>query len=214
MPEYLSLLRNASVGSIYALFGFVIILLLFKGKIKDRKFVILYYVWLPIAVITQFLMTYFRLQLHRSNLLIMNIYLMLEFTIIIVVLLLAREHIKGIKTNYKIWGTVILFGILLHFIDDFNKIHNSAMLFIAIIYFQLTVSFIDLDRVEKFLTDPYSLLHISILVKAFGYSYFLIYQTDYTFPLSIYSAVNLVVQILLGTTLFLYYKSQKKTIVQ
>ncbi|MCB9210905.1 MAG: hypothetical protein H6609_16180 [Ignavibacteriales bacterium] len=139
---------------------------------------------------------------------------MLEFTIIIVVLLLAREHIKGIKTNYKIWGTVILFGILLHFIDDFNKIHNSAMLFIAIIYFQLTVSFIDLDRVEKFLTDPYSLLHISIFVKAFGYSYFLIYQTDYTFPLSIYSAVNLVVQILLGTTLFLYYKSQKKTIVQ
>ncbi|MCB0752517.1 MAG: hypothetical protein KDC52_13685 [Ignavibacteriae bacterium] len=210
MPEYLSLLRNASVGSIYALFVFVIILFLFKGKIKDRTFVILYYVWLPIAVITQFLMTYFRLQLHQSNLLIMNIYLMLEFAIIIVVLLLAREQIKGIKTNYKIWGIVILFGILLHFIDDFNKIHNAAMLFIAIIYFQLTVSFIDLDRVEKFLTDPYSLLHISIFVKAFGYSYFLIYQTDYTFPLSIYSAVNLVVQILLGTTLFLYYKSQKK----
>ena len=48
-----------------------------------------------------------------------------------------------------------------------------------------------MNKVDKFYSDPYSLLHIAVFIKAFGYSYFLIYQTDYTFPLSIYSGLNL-----------------------
>ena len=205
MPEYLSILREASVASIYILFILVLSLFVFKGKIREREFIALFYIWLPIAVITQFLMTFYRLNTGNSNLPIMNIYLMVEFSILISVLLLIRKKIKGIGINWKLWTSIIIVGILIHFLDDFGSIHNSAMFYIAIIYFQLTVNFIDLNKVDKILKDPYSLLHITIFAKAFGYSYFLIYQTDYTFPLIIYSGVNLIVQILFALTLFSYY---------
>lgn len=210
MPEYLTILREMSVASIYALLVLVIIYLFIKGRIRESEFIIIFYIWLPIAIITQILMTYYRLSLSKSNLPIMNIYLMIEFVILINVLLLVRKKTKDIKINYKFWSVIILGGILIHFIDNLNSIHNSAMLYISIIYFHLTVSYIDLNKVEKFITDPYSLLNITIFVKAFGYSYFLIYQTDYTFPLSVYSGVNLLVQIFFAATLIQYYKGLKK----
>lgn len=208
MPEYLSLLREASVASIYILFILTIILLLIKGRIKIRELATLFYIWLPIAVITQFLMTYFRLSFGKSNLPIMNIYLMIEFTLIVLILIKFREVTKGVKTDYKLWFSIIAGGIIIHFIDDFNTIHNAAILYIAIIYFQLTINSTDYTQIDKLLNDPYTLLNITIFVKAFGYSYFLIYQSDYTFPLSIYSGVNLLVQILFGITLIQYYKQQ------
>ncbi len=213
MPEYLSILREVSVASIYLLFILIILLFIIKGKIQTKEFKILYYIWLPAAVITQFLMTYFRLSLGKSNLPIMNIYLIFEFTILVYILLLVREKTRGLKINYTIWGIVIIGGVLLHFIDDFNTIHNSAMLFTAIVYFQITVNYIDLNKIEKFHLDPYSLLNITIFTKAIGYSYFLIYQTDYKFPLSIYSSVNLIVQILFALTILAYYRNStaKKT---
>jgi len=74
MPEYLFLLREASVASIYVLFLVVVIISLLKGRIKQNEFVILYYIWLPIALCSQLLMTYFRLYLSQSNLFIMNIF--------------------------------------------------------------------------------------------------------------------------------------------
>jgi hypothetical protein len=212
MPEYLSILREASVNSIYALFILVVIFLIFKGRIKEHEFVILYYVWLPLAVITQILMTYYRLHLEKSNLQIMNIYLMFEFIILTIILLQIRKKVKGIKSNYKIWSIIFLVGILIHFIYDMNTIHNAAMLYIAVIYFNLTVSFIDLNKVEDLFKNPYSLLNITIFVKAFGYSYFLIYQTDYRFPLSVYSGVNLMVQMMFAATLFHYYQYKKSSV--
>jgi hypothetical protein len=212
MPEYLSILREASVNSIYALFILVVIFLIIKGRIKEREFIILYYIWLPLAVITQILMTYYRLHLEKSNLQIMNIYLMFEFIILTIILLQIRKKVKGIKSNYKIWSIIFLIGILIHFIYDMNTIHNAAMLYIAVIYFNLTVSFIDLNKVEDLFKNPYSLLHITIFVKAFGYSYFLIYQTDYKFPLSVYSGVNLMVQMMFATTLFYYYQYKKSNV--
>lgn len=209
MPEYLAILREASVTSIYVLFGLVVLLLLFKGRIKEREFIILFYIWLPLAVFTQFLMTYYRLNFGKSNLPIMNIYLMFEFAILVYVLLKIREKVKGIKINTKVWISIIIVGVLIHFIYDMDTMHNAAMLYIAIVYFQLSVSFIDLNKVDEFMNDPYYLLHIAVFAQAFGYSYFLIYQTDYKFPLSIYSGVNLMVQILYAITLFLYYKPKK-----
>jgi hypothetical protein len=83
------------------------------------------------------------------------------------------------------------------------------MLFIAVVYFQLSINSFELEKIDTLLKDPFTLFNITIFVKAFGYSYFLIYQTDYTFPLSIYSGVNLLVQILFAITLFLYYKTLK-----
>ncbi|MBK7981109.1 MAG: hypothetical protein IPK06_14105 [Ignavibacteriae bacterium] len=98
--------------------------------------------------------------------------------------------------------------MVLHLIDKLDTIHSSAMLFIAIIYFQLSINSIELDKSDELIKDPFTILNITIFVKAFGYSYFLIYQTDYTFPLSIYSGVNFLVQILFALTLIMYYKNQ------
>jgi hypothetical protein len=214
MPEYLSILREASVASIYILFVFVILLFIIKGKIQLKEFQILYYIWLPAAVVTQFFMTYFRLSLGKSNLPIMNIYLMFEYVILVIVLLMVRERTRGIKPNSKLWSLIIAAGILTHFLYEFETIHNAAMLFIAIVYFQLTVNYIDLNKIDKFYLDESSLLNITIFIKAVGYSYFLIYQTDYRFPLSIFSGVNLIVQVMFGITIWTYYKNTiiKKTI--
>jgi hypothetical protein len=209
MPKYLSILREVSVDSIYALFVLVLLFAVFKGWIKNKEFRIVFYVWLPIAVVTQFLMTYFRIYIGKSNLPIMNIYLMIEFTIFVSVLVKANYSVYGKKINYKIWALIIFIGIALHFLDRFDTIHNSAMLFIALVYFQLSVNFIDLNKIDELIKDPLAALNVTIFIMAFGYSYFLIYQTDYTFPLSIYSGVNLLVQISFAITLVLYYKSVK-----
>lgn len=209
MPEYLSLLRELSVNSIYALFILVLILALLKGRIRNREFIFVFYIWLPIAVVTQFLMTYFRIYLSKSNLPIMNIYLMVEFTLFVIILLEIRKNILGKNINYKLWIFIIVSGLAVHFIDKLDTIHSAAMLFIAVVYFQLSINSFELEKIDTLLKDPFTLFNITIFVKAFGYSYFLIYQTDYTFPLSIYSGVNLLVQILFAITLFLYYKTLK-----
>lgn len=206
MPEYLTLLRDLSVNSIYALAVLVVIFVFLKGKIVNHEFKLVYYIWLPIAVITQFLMTYFRVNLGKSNLPIMNFYLMIEFALFVIILLNVKKNILGKIINYKIWGFIILIGLALHLIDKLDTIHSAAMLFVAIIYFQLSVNSIDLEKIDELLKDPFTILNITIFVKAFGYSYFLIYQTDYTFPLSIYSGVNFLVQILFAITLIMYYK--------
>ncbi|MBI1933413.1 MAG: hypothetical protein HYS24_12835 [Ignavibacteriales bacterium] len=208
MPEYLSLLRELSVNSIYALLILVLIITLFKGRIKNRELILVFYVWLPIAVITQFFMTYFRVHLSRSNLPIMNFYLMIEFILFVVILLLVKKNSFGKKVNFKLWSIIVVIGLVLHLIDKLDTIHSSAMLFIAIIYFQLSINSIELDKSDELIKDPFTILNITIFVKAFGYSYFLIYQTDYTFPLSIYSGVNFLVQILFALTLIMYYKNQ------
>lgn len=212
MPYYLSILREASVYSIYVLFILVILLLVTKGRIKEPEFSVLFYIWLPIAIVSQFLMTYYRLTFRESNLFIMNIYFMIEFAILTYVLLSVRKRVKGIEINKKVWTIIIIVGILLHFIYELDSIHNAAILFIIIVYFHLTVSFIDLNKIDSIYTDPYSLLNITVFTKAFGYSYFLIYQTDYKFPLIIFSGVNLFVQILFAYTLFLFYNNKRSTI--
>lgn len=120
---------------------------------------------------------------------------------------MVREKTKGVKPNYKIWGPVLAAGVLFHFIYELDTIHNAAMLFVAVVYFQLTVNYIDLNKIDKFYLDQYSLLNITIFTKAIGYSYFLIYQTDYRFPLSVFSGVNLIVQILFGITIWVYYRN-------
>lgn len=210
MPEYLSLLRELSVYSIYALFLLVLILGLFKGRIRNKEFILVFYIWLPIAVVTQFFMTYYRVNLGKSNLPIMNIYLMIEFTLLVIILLNIKKNIKGKKINYKIWSFIILIGLAVHFIDKLDTIHAAAILFIAVVYFQLSINSIELEKIDELLKDPFTILNITIFVKAFGYSYFLIYQTDYTFPLSIYSGVNFLVQILFAITLIMYYKNHNK----
>ena len=210
MPEYLSLLREASVASIYFLFLLVILSLILKGRIKQSELAALFYIWLPLAVIAQIFMTYFRSSLGISNLHIMNIYLMVEFVLIVLILLRIQERIKGKEINYKIWLLILIVGLLLHFLSDFSEIHNAAILFLAIVYFQLTVNYVDLSKIEEIFKDPYTLLHVTIFVKAFGYSYFLIYQIDYKFPLSIFSGVNLIVQILFGLTLLNSYRKFNK----
>ena len=210
MPQYLNLLREASAASIYILFVEVILLLLLKGKVKDRDLQIFAYILLPIAVTTQLLMTHFRYNLNISNLSVMNIYLMIEFVILVLILLRIRKKVKGVEANYKIWSAIILGGILIHFINELNSLHTAAMLYTAIIFFNLTMSFIDMDNVEEFFKDPYALLNIGIFVKAFGYSYFTIYQIDYRFPLSVYSAVNLLVQIIFFLLIYTYYLKEQK----
>jgi hypothetical protein len=210
MPGYLEILREASVASIYILFITVIIFLIARGRIRDVRLASLFYGWLPAAVLTQFLMTFIRLQYGKSNLPIMNFYLILEFIIFVIILVKIREKEKKILINYKLWAVIIAAGVLTHFIYEFDKIHNASMFYIAVVYFQLSVNFIDLNKIDKFISDPYSLLHIAVFVKAFGYSYFLIYQSDYTFPLSIYSALNLLVQLILILTLIQYYKYEQR----
>ena len=49
MPEYLSILREASVPQFIFLFVFVLILFLLKGKIQLKEFLILFYIWLPLG---------------------------------------------------------------------------------------------------------------------------------------------------------------------
>lgn len=207
MPEYLELLRNISIASIYILLVEVIVLLVLKGKIRDKNLQLFSYVLIPIAVITQFLMTYFRLTLEKSNLPLMNIYLIIEFIILVYILLNIRKKYKGIKTNTTIWGMVILVGILIHLINDLDSLHAAAMLYTAIVYFNITISFIDLDKVDALYKDPFALLNLGIFVKAFGYSYFTIYQIDYQFPLSVYSGVNLLVQIIFFLAILFYYRN-------
>ena len=203
------MLREASVDSVYVLLILVILLLFIKGKIKEREFSILFYFWLPVAVLTQFSMTYYRITFSDSNLFIMNIYLMFEFSILTYLLLKIRRKIKGTAINVYTWTVIIVIGILSHFIYKIDTIHNASMLYIIIIYFNLTVSFFDLNNIDNIFKDPYWLLNITIFTKAFGYSYFLIYQTDYEFPLIIFSIVNLLVQILFAYTLFIFYEKQK-----
>lgn len=209
MPEYLSILRELSIYSIYLLFLLVIFLLILKGVIKHKEFKILYYFWLPIAVITQILMTFYRTYFDTSNLPIMNIYLSLEFIILLYVLLLVREKVKGIPINYFTFSVLVIVEITTHIFYKFDSIHNAAMLYIAVVYFQFAVSFIDLNNTEKFYKEFYSLFHISVFIKAFGYSYFLIYQTDFRFPLSIFSVLNILTQIMLAYTLLIYYQQGK-----
>lgn len=211
MPSYLSILRSISIYSIFALFIIVAYLLLVKGKIREFEFALIYYVWLPIAVLTQFLMTYFRVEHFGSNLPVMNIYLMIEFTIFVYVLLQIRSKTKGIKNNNILWIVIVLVSYITHLFDDFNSIHNAAMLYMSIIYFQITVNNIDLNEIEKIYNDPFTLFNIAVFIKAFGYSYFLIYRLDYKFPLSIYSIVNLMVQVILVITILFYYKKEKTT---
>lgn len=206
MPKYLSLLREASVDSIYVLLILALLLLFVKGRIKEHEFSTLYYIWLPIAVLTQISMTYYRVTVGESNLFIMNIYLMLEFSLLTYILLKIRYKRRGTKINRNAWLMIIGVGILSHFIYKPNSIHNASMLYMIIIYFNLTVSFFDLNNIEDIFRDPYWLVNITIFTKAFGYSYFLIYQTDYEFPLIIFSFVNLLVQILFTYTLFIYYR--------
>jgi hypothetical protein len=206
MPEYLSILRDLSVASIYLLFLLVLIYTLIKGKFAERELTILFYVWLPIAVITQFLMTYFRLNLHISNLPIMNIYLMIELALLVTVLLQIRKKLKNIEIDVKPWVFVLVGGVIVHFFEEFDSIHNAAMLYIAVVYFQLTIGIIDISEINKFLKSHYAYINLAIFIKAFGYSYFLVYQTDYTFPLIVYSGVNLLVQLLLALSVISYYK--------
>ena len=105
-----------------------------------------------------------------------------------------------LKRKQKIIKSIGSYGLELFFCA------SSYILFTAIVFFQLSINYIDLNKVDTFLQDPYSLFNITVFVKAFGYSYFLIYQVDYKFPLSIYSGVNLMVQMLLLLTVIQYYR--------
>lgn len=201
---------DASIYSIFVLLAVVLILLIFIGKIKDRDLQLFAYVWLPIAALTQFLMTYFRISLGESNLPIMNIYLMIEFLILVFVLLQIRKRKKGIVPNYKIWSIVLAGGILIHFTDVLDSLHIPAILYMSIIYFNISVSFIDLEKANLLLKDPYTLLNIGVFLKAFGYSYISIYQIDFNFPLYIHTAVNLLVQVVFSIAIFVYYKEMQK----
>jgi hypothetical protein len=211
MLQYLDILREASIVSIYILLAEVIILLIFLGKIKDCDLQIFAYVWLPIAAVTQYLMTYFRVTLSESNLPIMNIYFMIELVILVFILLRIRKKIKGVEINYKIWTIVVLCGILIHFTDELNSIHTAAIFYSAIVYFNITISFIDLDKIERFYRNHFAILNIGVFVKAFGYSYITIYQVDFAFPLYIHTAVNLLVQVIFFIAILIYYKEMSKT---
>lgn len=209
MSLILNLLRDASIYSIFGLLAVVLILLIFIGKIKDCDLQLFAYVWLPIAALTQFLMTYFRISLGESNLPIMNIYLMIEFLILVFILLNIRKRKKDIVPNYKIWSIVLAGGILIHFTDELDSLHIPAILYMSIIYFNISVSFIDLERVSLLLKDPYTLLNIGVFLKAFGYSYISIYQIDFNFPLYIHTAVNVLVQVVFSIVIFVYYKEMR-----
>lgn len=206
MPEYLNLLRDVSIASIYILFAEVIIFLFFKGKIKDKTLQLFAYIWLPLAVVTQSLMTSFRNYWHLPNLPVMNIYLILELILMILIGLKIREEVKGVKINYKIWTFLILLGILIHLTDNLNSLHVSAMLYTAILFFNISISSIELENIENILKNPYLLINFGIFSKAVGYSYFTIYQIDYKFPLGIYSLLNILGQLFFFLSIFSYYK--------
>ncbi len=208
MPEYLEILRTTSIASIYILFAEVIVLLLIKGKIKDRSLQVFAYVWVPLAALTQFFMTYFRLNLHKSNLPLMNFYLIFEMTVLIYVLLRIRKKYRKKEINALIWISVVLVGIVLHFSDALDSLHSAAILYTAIVYFNLTISFVDLEKANKIYRDPYALINLGVFVKAVGYSYLTIYNIDYKFPLSIYSSMNLLVQMIFFMAIIYYYKHE------
>ena len=209
MPEYLELLRTSSIVSIYILLAEIVVLFLIWGKIKDRTLQIFAYVWVPFAALTQFFMTYFRLNLHKSNLPLMNIYLIIEMILLIYVLLKIRETYKNKEINSLIWVAVILVGIALHLSDELNSLHSAAILYTAIVYFNLTISFVDLEKENKIYRNPYALINLGVFVKAVGYSYFTIYNIDYKFPLGIYSALNLLVQAIFFIAIIFYYRQEK-----
>lgn len=209
MPYYLNLLREASIISIYILFAEVLLLAIFKGTIKDKNIQIFAYIWLPVAVLAQFLMTFFRSNLGISNLPVMNIYLMVELIILSLLMYRIRAKFKDKPINYKIWFVTIIIGIIIHFTYELDSIHNAAILYTAIVYFNLSISFIEIEKLDQFYKDYSLLLNLGIFVKAFGYSYFTIYQIDYKFPLAIYSIVNLFIQIIFFITILVYYNSLK-----
>ncbi len=210
MPKYLELLRTLSIISIYILLGEIILFLLIKGTIKNRMLRLFAYVWAPLAAVTQFFMTYLRLNLGKSNLPLMNIYLMFELIILVLILLQIRSKAKSTKINYYIWVPVILIGIFLHLTDELNSLHSAAILYTAIVYFNLTISFVDMEKASEMLKDPYALINLGVFVKAVGYSYFTIYNIDYKFPLSIYSGVNLLVQTIFFLAILFYYKGNNQ----
>ncbi|PID62392.1 MAG: hypothetical protein CR986_01790 [Ignavibacteriae bacterium] len=195
------------------LLAFVLFFLFIKGRIKEKEFVLLFYVLTPIAVVTQFLMTYIRDVHHSSNLPVMNTYLIIEFILLVYILLNIKQKIKGEKINYKLWGILVLLVTLSHFIYKFKAIHSASFLLMALIYFQITVNFADIDNIKKFLFNHYTFVYIAVFLKAIGYSYFLIYQIDYKFPLSIYSILNILVQFFFILTLIYYYNGNKEKII-
>jgi hypothetical protein len=214
MPFYLNLLRDASTISIYILFFIVLFLRLFKGKIQDNDLRLFANIWLPVAVIAQILMTFVRKYYGVSNIPIANVFIMVELPILSFIMLRIRKRVKNIDTNYKAWAYVILGCFISHFFEDFSLIQKGALLFTVIIYFQITVSLInneefDFEKKTKFYRDPFLLLNAGIFLKAFGYSFFLIYNIDYKFPLSVYSLVNLGVQALFIASIIFYYKNKE-----
>lgn len=210
MSTFLNLLRDASILSIFVLLALVLVLLIFRGRIKDHDLQIFAYVWLPIAAITQFLMTYYRLSIGKSNLPIANIYFIIEFLLLVLILLRIRKKRKGIEPNYMVWSIVVLGGVLIHFLYELDSLHIAAILYASIVYFNITVSFIDLEKTTLLLKDPFALLNIGVFMKAFGYSYISIYQIDLNFPLYIHTAVNLLVQVVFSITIFVYYLEMKR----
>ncbi len=215
MPAYLNLLRDASTFSIYVLFLIVLFFRVVKGKIDDNNLKVFTNIWLPLAVIAQISMTFVRKHYGTSNIPIANVFIMLELPVLVYILLRIRKKLKNTDINYKVWLVLIVISILLHLFEDFYSIQKEALLLTVIIYFQLTVSSVDIEDFDmeinnKFYQNPLLLLNAGIFLKAFGYSFFLIYQIDYKFPLSIYSLVNLGVQILFVMVIIFYYKNNKR----
>ena len=215
MPTYLNILREASTISIYVLFFIVLLFRITKGKIQDNELRLFANLWLPIAVIAQILMTFIRKHYGISNIPVANAFIMVEFPILSFIMLRIRKREKNININYKVWVYVILGCFIIHYFEDFNSIQKGALLYTIVIYFQLTVSFISIEDFDsedknKFYNDPLLLLNAGVFLKAFGYSFFLIYNIDYKFPLGVYSLVNLGVQLLFAATIISYYKMEKE----
>lgn len=214
MPFYLNFLRDASTVSIYLLFFTVLFFRVLKGKIKDNDLRLFANIWLTVAVIAQILMTFVRKYYGVSNIPVANIFIMIELPILSFIMLRIRKRVKNIDVNYKIWSYIILGCLVFHFFENINLIQKGALLFTVIIYFQITVSMInneefDFENKNKFYKNPFLLLNAGIFLKAFGYSFFLIYNIDYKFPLSIYSLVNLGVQALFIAVIIFYYNDKK-----
>jgi len=217
MPAYLTLLRDASTVSIYVLFFIVFFFRIVKGKIQNNELHLFANLWLPIAVIAQILMTFVRKHYGISNIPIANIFIMVELPILSFIMLRISKKVKSININYKVWLYVILGCVITHFFEDFHSIQKGALLYTIVIYFQLTVSFINIEDFDsenknKFYNDPFLLLNAGIFLKAFGYSFFLIYNIDYKFPLGVYSLINLGVQFLFAATIVSYYKGIKSVV--
>lgn len=210
MPYYIDLFRYLSIASIYVLLAEVLFLYIIRGRINDIELKIFAYIWLPLAVVAQSVMSYLRLTLNISNLPVMNIYLMIELLLFSFILFRIRSKIKSKPINYNIWFLTFIIGIVIHFTYELNSIHTAAIMYTAIVYFNLTIGSIEIEKIEQFYKDFYLLLNLGIFVKAFGYSYFTIYQIDYKFSLAVYSLVNLLVQIIFFITILVYYLSLGK----